>query len=1073
MAGRGIAGRLADSLIDSPLVPLIVIVSLLLGLYGLLVTPREDRPDIEVPTAVIQIPFPGAGAVLIDEQVARPVGAWAQQLETVTEVLSTAGEDGAVVTVEFESGVTNAEAYSELNRLLDANINQLPEGVGDPTVMTAGSERVAALIVDLSSRTRSAYQLQRIATELAAHLGEVRGVRDVRLHGGYQRQIQVLPRPGQMAAFGISMQQLAEAVRGANLRLSSEPLEGELALQVQAGTTLSSAAEVGRIQVGASSAGIVYLDDVAEVLDGPEPRDFHVMHWQRTDPVETAAVTLSLTSVPRHNVSDVTEAALARLEQLAPELLPADVRFDVAYDAGRDATERVVNVLSQLLMGTAIVVLVIGLGLGWRAALIIALMLPTSLAIVPFTYQFFDYTLNPVSISAMILAIGILSDDAVIMLENIDRFFRRAGERSREMAVQAVSEVGNPTILADLLIVAALLPTAFITGEMGQYVRALPIGASAAVLFSLLIALTITPYFSYRLLKVPEDRAAAGGRGLPEDGNVADAPTAAEARYRRILTPFFDHAWLRWVLYLVLALLMVGSLLLVPLRVVQVGLTPLLDREVFMIDIELPPGTPVERSREAAREVGRALRRIAEVDSYTFYAGTDGPVLFPASGGNSAGTAPHKASVYVHLPQEEERDRLSYEIGRQLYRSLPRLLEPFEGRAYVRRIPSGPSWDKDVEAEIYGPRQEDRLALAGQVAQALDTLPATAGIERTPDVAGPQLRLEVNATRAAAQGIAPATVAREVHIALTGTVATSLRLPEERNPVPVTVRLPQSGRENVTDLAGLYLVGEQGTAVPLLDLVDVIEEPEALDRYRKNLLPVVYVAAEVDQSIAQPLSVQLDASDRLRSAGTAEAVPRIHWFSMPQDDRSSSVYWGGTWETTQTVYRDMGVAGIAVILLIYVMLAGWFGSYSIPLLVMLPIPLVFIGVIPAHWIWGLDLSGLGVLGVITLAGIVARNAILLVDFIRQRQKQEVDLPEAIIQAGALRTRPIILTAATVVFGSGVLIFEPSLEPLGLTLASGVLVSTLLTLILIPVLYFHVYGRSRDRTDGSVQYPDSV
>lgn len=1060
MAGLGIAGRAADRLIDSPLVPLIIVTALLFGLYGLMVTPREDRPDIEVPTAVIQIPFPGAGPALIDEQVARPIAAWVRELETVTEVLSVADSDAAMVTVEFETGVSDAEAYAQLSRILDANIGALPQGVGSATVRTVGSERVAALIIDLSSSTRTAYELERLATELAARLEEIRGVRDVRLHGAYGRMIRVEPEPEQMAAFAISLQQLAQAIAAANLRLPGEPLTGDRALTVQAGATLRSVQDVGNVQVAGGPAGIVYLQDVARIEDGAAPGDFHVMHWQRNDRMERSAVTLSVSSVPRHNVSEVTAAVLARLERLAPTLLPADVRFNVTYDAGGEATDRVINVLSQLLMGTVIVVAVIGLGLGWRAAVVIAVMMPVSLAIVPFAYQFLGYTLNPVSIAAMILAIGILSDDAVIMLENIARFFRNAGERSRELAVQAVNEVGNPTILADLLIVAALLPTAFITGEMGQYVRALPVGAAIAILFSLIVALTITPYLSYRLLK-----PAAAGSGSTDGDQGAGAQGShhgqarGQATYRRILTPFFTHAWLRWALYLILLLLLITSLLLIPLRAVQVGLTPLLDREIFRIDMELPPGTAVERTRAAAQDVGRMLRRIPQVEGYTFYAGTGGPALFPA--GVMVAPAPFKASIDVHLPGEEARDRLSYEIGRQLYRSLPDTLAAYDGQAYIRRIPSGPSREEDVEAEIYGPTQAVRLALAERVAEALGEVQATAGIERRPKRPEPQLRLEVNTALAAARGIAPATVAREVRIALAGTEATFLRLPEERRPVPVSVRLPPSAREDLEDLAGLYLPGAQGEAVPLLDLVHVIHGSEALARHRKNLLPLIYVAAEVDRSMAQALSVQLDASNKLKrperqSSQDAEPAAEIRWFSMPADDRSPVVYWGGSWETTQTVYRDLGAAGVAVILLIYMMLAGWFRSYRVPLIIMLPIPLIFIGVVPAHWLWGLDISGVGVLGVITLAGIVARNAILLVDFIRQGEKQNRSLEDAVIQAGALRTRPIVLTAATVMFGSGVLIFEPSLEPLGLTLASGVLVSTLLTLLLIPVLYFHVY-----------------
>ena len=474
MAKPGLAGALADRLIDSPLVPLIVIAALLAGAYGLIATPREDRPDIEVPTALIILPFPGAGADRVDELVARPVGSWAGRLERVEEVESIAMADAALVQVEFSVGISDAQAYGELKQLIEANRDQLPAGVGPERIRLLGDELLAGLMITLFSPELDEQQLRRLGEELAVELEAVAGVRAVDVHGGLRRQIQVLPQPRKMAAEGLDLTRIAEAIAAASLRLPAEPLRGERTRRVRAGALPASVDDVEHIQVASGDAGVVYLGDVAEVIDGAEPPESAGLHWQRSLDGEVAAVSLAVSSIPHHNISAVTERTLNRLEDLSPRLLPAGVEYRIGYDGGRAATETVMSVLENLLLATIVVVIIILMGLGWRAAAGVAVMIPTILSIVPFAYLWLGFTLNPVSIAAMILAIGLVADDTVIIMENIGRHFREAGRKTREITIRAVDEVGNPTILAVFLILATLLPTAFITGEMGQYTRAIP-----------------------------------------------------------------------------------------------------------------------------------------------------------------------------------------------------------------------------------------------------------------------------------------------------------------------------------------------------------------------------------------------------------------------------------------------------------------------------------------------------------------------------------------------------------------------------------------------------------------------
>ncbi|NMT62989.1 efflux RND transporter permease subunit [Marinobacter orientalis] len=1052
----GLAGHIANRLLDSPVVPLFVVACLLLGGYALLVTPREDRPDIDVPTALVLLPWPGAGVEQVDEQLARRAASWVREIASVSEVRSSSSNHAALLSVEFEAGTEEATAFSRLDELFGARAGELPEMAGPPRIETYGEARLVVLMATITSKTVGPDGLEDIAGELSADLLTLPGVRDIGRFGGDRNAIKIMPRPTDLAARKIPLSQLAEAVAGANRRVPVGRLEGIPVTDLQAGPDFTSAAQLGRIPVGSDGGGPVYLDEVADVRLGSIEQNHAVLHWQKGQSAPFPAVTLAITTLEGMNVSDITRKVQQRLTEFAASSLPDDVQLNVTHDAGKDATARVYNVLFQLLSGTLIVVGIIWLGLGWPAAVIIAIMMPASLSIVPYLYHHLDFTLNPVSIAAMILAIGILSDDAVVMLENVSRHFQRAGEKTRELTVRAVNEVGNPTILADLLVVATLLPTAYITGEMGQYVRALPVGASAAVLFSLLIALTITPYFGYRLLKVDTDASAETDNGTKEasrDRESGDTPLVGY--YRRLLAPFLAATWLRWLFYLGLIVLLIASFSLVAFRMVQIGLTPLLDRNVFAVNVELPPASTLTESLTAASEINRHLRAVPEVSGVTIYSGLSAPLIYPPETLSPPGPkAPRDLTLHVVLVPEEQRNRQSYEVSREVAHNLSGWLEPYDAKGHISRIPSGPSSDRAITAEIYGRDPETRRSVAHQVEQWLGDQKGVISTDQSPSRPLPRLNLEVDPERAATFGVIPAEVTRNLYLALEGeTLANWSGDRHSREPIPIILRLARPDRETEQAIRSLYVINVDGEPVSLESVLefDYTDGERAL--FRRGLMPVTTVFADLDRSRAQPLTVQLESPASIAETG-------VSWLAPPDNASEPVIYWSGEWEMTRDVYRDLGVAGLVVMILIYVLLAGWFSSYRLPLLIMLPIPLIFIGVIPAHWAWGINIAGTGVLGVIALGGIVTRNAILLVDFIEKRLDEGMDIKEAVIQAGAQRTRPIILTAATVMFGSGVLIFEPSLEPLGLTLASGVLVSTFLTLLLIPLLYFHAFkGKS--------------
>src|SRR6056297_1592078 len=667
----GLAGHIANRLLDSPVVPLFVIACLLLGAYALLITPREDRPDIDVPLALVSIPWPGAGVERVDEQLARRASSWTREIASVSEVRSISSDHAALLSVEFEAGTSKATAFSQLNEIFDSRASELPQMAGPVKIQTFGEARLVALLATISSKILDPGRLEDLAGELSADILTIPGVRDVARFGGDRSAIEILPRPTDLAARTIPLNQLAESVAAAARQVPAGRLEGRPVTNLQAGMAFTSTAQLGRIPVGSDGGGPVYLDEVADIRLGRIEKNQAVLHWQEGASVPFPAVTLAVTTLEGMNVSDITRQVQERLAKFAQTTLPADVQLDITHDAGIDATDRVYNVLFQLLSGTLVVVGIIWLGLGWRAALIIAIMMPASLSVVPYLYHHLDFTLNPVSIAAMILAIGILSDDAVVMLENVSRHFQRAGEKTRELTVKAVNEVGNPTILADILVVATLMPTAYITGEMGQYVRAIPIGASAAVLFSLVVALTITPYFGYRLLRVEKNVNRSQTTAKQKDNTEKDSKFVA--RYRGLLSPLVGSAALRWSFYLGLVVLLVASFSLVALRTVQIGLTPLLDRSIFAVNVELPPTATLTDSLTVAAEINRQLRNIPEVQAVTVYSGLRAPMVYPPETLFAPEKkAPRDLALHVALVPEEQRGRQSYQVSREVAHKLGR-----------------------------------------------------------------------------------------------------------------------------------------------------------------------------------------------------------------------------------------------------------------------------------------------------------------------------------------------------------------------------------------------------------------
>lgn len=1056
--------RLARFFLVSRLTPLFIIGTIAAGSWGILTVPREDEPVVEVPSVAVTIPFPAAGAEVADARVGRPVQSWLLEVDEVASVTSIAEDDRVLFSLEFESGTSDAEAFALVDEALRLHRGLLPDPVGEPMIRLVGREDVPALTLALWSETLEPWLVRRVAAELAVELGSVEGVRETVLFGGDSRVLSVELDALRLTSQGVNAGDVVDAIRAANVELPADAVSGlDGHFRVEAGTALRTPEELGGVVVGGSPEGPVHLRDVATVRDRAEELDHHLLHATKVDapPVDHPAVVLAVVNFRRAQASTVNARVLDRIDELRPGLLTEDVAVEVLYDRGADVERFVRDVFKHLLLATIIVIAIVGFWLGWRAGVLTLIVIPVSLSLVPLVYHAFGFTINPVSVGAMILAIGILADDAVIIVENIYRYAGGALEPTQEMVLQALDEVARPVILANLIIVAALMPMAFLPGEMGQYVRAIPVGASSAVLFSLISSLVIAPYVMLRLRRGAGDGESRGEEDLEE---AADrVPEHFRRPYERILTPFLDRPAWRWALYAGCIVLLGLSMALIPLRMAGVDLAPTFDATAFIVEIDLPKGSTLEETAAAASDVGALLRTIPEVESHQSYIGLVGPPIFPHLVQIEDMLQPravNRAEIHVQLLPEAERRRKSLEITRGVRPELEGALAPRNARLRIEELRGGPATRATLAAEVYGPTREIRHDMAREVESLFRGLPELGDFQRTPEEGMPRIRIQVEPELAALFGVPAAEVARTARIALAGEAAGQVRLPFEREPVPIQVRIGREDRVRPADVEALSVIDARGDPVPLADMARIVTDTTAPSVRRRDLLPLVDVRSEIVEEGLVPLFLQLDLQGPLRALEAPDGTGlEIHWFHRPGHSDRPALFWSGDWELTFTVYRDLGITFLVVLLLIYVIMVAWFRSFLVPVIIMLPIPLTLIGVVPAHWLFGVPLTGPSIMGVIALAGVSELDSLLLVDFIRNRRARGMGLRQAVLLAGAARTQPILLTRLTFIFGAGTLVLERSLEGMGLAMASGAVASTLLTLVVVPVLYMHVFEKS--------------
>ena len=1055
----GLAGRIASAFIDSKLTQLLILGSLLVGLFAIAATPREEEPQIVVPFADIFVEMPGASAKEVEERISIPMEKKLREIPGVEYVYSISQPGASVAIVRFYVGEDEERSMVKLLDKLRANFDLIPPGASQPLIKPRSIDDVPILALTLWSESVDSFTLRRIAAELDEQVKAVPDVAETRLIGGLRRQLRVTLDRVRLAGFGVAPSAVVAALAESNreLRVGRFAVDN-LEYLVDAGAFLAGPEELGRVVVGVSRGGPVHLRDVASLDDGPEePREYVLMEPGRGasegDVAATArgraypAVTLSVAKRKGTNAVAIAERVLAKVEALRGRLIPGTVHLTVTRNYGDTAREKSNELLKHLFLATISVTVLIAVFLGIRASLVVLVAIPVTLALTLFLYYLYGYTLNRVTLFALIFSIGILVDDAIVVVENIARHFHLPANHGRPratVAVEAVNEVGNPTILATFAVIAAILPMAFVGGLMGPYMRPIPVGASVAMLFSLFIAFIVSPWASIRLLR-------------PANGHEDTAENWTTRIYRRIMGPLISD-WKRRALFLgAVFFLLLASCSLVYFKLVRVKMLPFDNKSELQVIVDMPEGTTLEGTARVARELGDVLAADADVKDVQIYVGTAAPYNFnglirhyfpPLRQGSSV------ADLQVNLRSRAERSVQSHDIARRLRPLLQLGTTPPGTRIKVAEVPPGPPVLQTLVAEVYGEDSAAQLDLAGRVLQIFGQTPGVVDVDWYVEAPQAGYRFILDKEKAALFGVSTDQMVETLRTGLGGAVVGLAHLPKEKEDVPIVVQLPREQRSSIGDLRGLKLRGAGGALVPLGELarIEPIRQPPFI--YRKNLQRVVYVTGDVAGEEESPVYAILRINRELDRLVQPDGGPVPRFVaSQPFLTDRLSIKWDGEWQVTYEVFRDLGIAFAAVMVLIYILVVGWFRSFVTPLVIMAPIPLTLVGILPAHGLLGAFFTATSMIGFIAGAGIIVRNSIILVDFIELRRARGMPLEEAVVDAGAVRFRPMLLTAAAVVVGASVILFDPIFQGLALSLMAGEVASTLLSRMAVPLLYY--------------------
>ena len=1056
----GVSGRIAQFFIDSRLTPLFVIASLLLGFAAVIALPREEEPQIIVPMIDIFVKMPGASAKEVEERVTNPMEKLLWEIPGVEYVYSTSSPGMSMAVVRFYVGQDEEKSIVRLQSKLMANYDLIPWSVTPPLIKPRYIDDVPILALTFWGEGFDHYTLRRVAAEVENIVKREKNVSTTTLIGGVRRQIQVRFDPVRLAASELDLEQVEMMVTSANQESNAgtyPSIQGQVLLHT--GGFLKTVEDVKRVVVGVHSGKPVYLRDVADVVDGPEEPEQYVffgtgpavaekeISGQNAPKGGHPAVTLSIAKRKGANAVTVAQKVLERMNKAVGSVIPDNIHITVTRNYGDTAKEKSNELLFHMMIAIFSVTILIWFALGHRESGVVALAIPVTLALTMAVFYLYGYTLNRITLFALIFSIGILVDDAIVVVENIVRHFHLPQNHNRSratVAIEAVDEVGNPTILATLTVIAAILPMAFVGGLMGPYMRPIPVGASAAMVFSILVAFIVTPWASLRLIK---HKATESAGPETEDWSIR--------LYRRIMTPLIETRFWRWIFLIAVVMLLLVSCAMVGIGWVRVKILPFDNKSEFQVVLDMPEAATLEETSAAAMEMGDYLRTVNEVTDYQIYVGTSAPFNFNGLVRHYyLRRAPHLADIQVNLAEKGHRKEQSHAIAKRVRPALKGIADRYHARVKVAEVPPGPPVLSTLVAEIYGPDYNRQKEIATEIMKVFEETPGVVDIDWYMEEEQSRYQLEVDKEKAALHGISSAKIAGAIELALIGRQAGLLHQPREKEDVPILMRLPISARAGIQRLEAIKLASTDGRMVPLSTLVKARKIDVDKSIYHKNLMPVVYVVGDVAGVKESPVYAILEMKNKIDSIQLPEGYTIAqHTANVPSSNRKYEMKWDGEWHITYEVFRDLGIAFAVVLVLIFVLVVGWFQSFSTPLVIMAAIPFSLIGILPAHWAFGAFFTATSMIGFIAGAGIVVRNSIILVDFIELRLKEGMPLDLAVIDAGAVRFRPMMLTAAAVVVGASVILFDPIFQGLAISLMAGEVASLLFSRMTVPILYF--------------------
>jgi multidrug efflux pump subunit AcrB len=1055
----GIAGRIASSFIQSKLTPLIVIASLLIGIFAVVITPREEEPQILIPMIDVFVYYPGASSEEVEQRVTRAMGKLLWEIEGV-EYLYTMSKPGmSLATVRFYVGEDMEDSIVKLYNKLLSNYDKIPQGVSEPIVKPKSIDDVPILTFTFWSDIYNGYELRRVANEVADELKKDGDVSEINVIGGQRRQVRITLDPLKLKAYSVTPLMIADALDKSNFtsRSGSFPYANKEFIVETAGF-LKDLEEVGDLPVNVDNERGVYLRDVASITDGPEePSDYVFIGFGsasgRYKPGVLEAVTVTIAKKKGTNATHIAERMQEKLGLLKTSTIPAGVEIETTRNYGETAKDKSDELLEHMFIAAVSVTLLIALALGWRESIVVLVAIPVTLALTIFVTYMLGYTLNRVTLFALIFSIGILVDDAIVVVENIYRHFKLSGV-SIETAVRAVDEVGNPTILATFTVIAALLPMAFVSGLMGPYMRPIPIGASAAMLISLLIAFIISPWLSYIVL---------GGVKYSAEGKEKASRVIGTLNrmYENNLRGLLGSGRKRLKTYCFISLLLVAACLLVVFKVVTVKMLPFDNKSELQIIVDMPEGKTLEDTAMLSRAIGDYLETVPEVTDYQLYIGTSAPFNFNGlvrhyflrRGSNVS-------DIQVNFVPKDQRSAQSHEIAKRIRPHIKEIGDRHGARIKIAEVPPGPPVLSTLVAEIYGPDLNRQIEIAREVMGVFEQTQDVVDVDWYVEDDQQKIVFEVDKEKASRNGISAQNVAKTVEMLLSGKGVGLLHLEKDKEPVEIFLRAPVSKRAGLENLEEITLQSPDGRQVSLSELVNVREMTEDKTIYGKNLKRVVYVTGDVAGTAESPVYSILSMGDAVSKLRLPEGYELKQYSSVqPESEDIYSLKWDGEWQITYEVFRDLGIAFGAVLVLIYVMIVGWFRSFIIPLVIMAPIPLSLVGILPGHALLGAFFTATSMIGFIAGAGIVVRNSIILVDFIELKLSEGETLKEAVVQAGVIRFRPMLLTASAVVVGSSVILFDPIFQGMAIALMAGEVAATLLSRTMVPLLYYEYKSRA--------------